>query len=61
MWDLRGPGLESVSPALAVGFLTTVPPGKPVIFIFIFFIMLLPISFFLVSAFVAYISEMILL
>ena len=29
MWDLPGPGLESVSPALAGGFLTTVPPGKP--------------------------------
>ena len=29
MWDLPGPGLELVSPALAGGFLTTVPPGKP--------------------------------
>ena len=29
MWDLPGPGLESMSPALAGGFLTTVPPGKP--------------------------------
>ena len=29
MWDLSGPGLEPVSPALAGGFLTTVPPGKP--------------------------------
>ena len=28
-WDLPGPGLESVSPAFAGGFLTTVPPGKP--------------------------------
>ena len=28
MWDLPGPGLEPVSPALASGFLTTVPPGK---------------------------------
>ena len=28
MWDLPGPGLEPVSPALADGFLTTVPPGK---------------------------------
>ena len=25
---LPGPGLEPVSPALAGGFLTTVPPGK---------------------------------
>ena len=30
MWDLPGPGLEPVSPALAGGFLTTVPPGKPI-------------------------------
>ena len=29
MWDLPGPGLEPVSPVLAGGFLTTVPPGKP--------------------------------
>ena len=28
MWDLPGPGLEPVSPALAGGFFTTVPPGK---------------------------------
>ena len=28
MWDLPGPGLEPVSPALAGGFLTTRPPGK---------------------------------
>ena len=30
MWDLPGPGFEPVSPALAGGFLTTAPPGKPV-------------------------------
>ena len=29
MWDLPGPGLEPSSPALAGGFLTTAPPGKP--------------------------------
>ena len=29
MWDLPGPGLEPVSPALAGGFFTTAPPGKP--------------------------------
>ena len=37
MWDLPGPGLEPVSPALAGGFLTTAPPGKPpipIIFLF---------------------------
>ena len=28
MWDLSGPGLDPVSPALAGGLLTTVPPGK---------------------------------
>ena len=29
MWDLPGPELESVCPALAGRFLTTAPPGKP--------------------------------
>ena len=28
MWDLPRPGIEPVSPALAGGFLTTVPQGK---------------------------------
>ena len=28
MWDLPGPGLEPVSPALAGGFLATAPPGQ---------------------------------
>ena len=28
MWDLPGPGLEPVSPALVGGFLTTASPGK---------------------------------
>ena len=32
MWDLPGPGLEPVSPALAGRFSTTAPPGKPWIF-----------------------------
>ena len=27
-WDLPGPGLEPVSPALVGRFLTTAPPGK---------------------------------
>ena len=31
MWDLPGPGLEPVSPALAGGFLTTASPGKPLV------------------------------
>ena len=29
MWDPPGPGLEPMSPALASGFSTTAPPGKP--------------------------------
>ena len=39
MWHLPGPGLEPVSPALAGGFLTTAPPGKPH---FILFVLYLP-------------------
>ena len=34
MWDLPGLGLEPVSPALAGGFLTTAPPGKPAYIMF---------------------------
>ena len=33
MRDLPGPGLEPVSPELAGGFLTTAPPGSPLILI----------------------------
>ena len=33
MWDLPGPGLEPVSPALAGRFLTTAPPAKPAMFV----------------------------
>ena len=29
MWDLPGPGIKPMSPALAGGYLTTEPPGKP--------------------------------
>jgi len=29
VWDLPGPGLEPMSPALADRFFTTEPPGKP--------------------------------
>ena len=29
MWDLPGPGIKPVSPALVGGFLSTEPPGKP--------------------------------
>ena len=28
MWNLPGPGIEPVFPALAGGFLTTGPPGR---------------------------------
>ena len=28
MWDLPGPGIAAMYPALAGGFLTTAPPGK---------------------------------
>ena len=38
MWDLLGPGLEPVSPALAGRFLTTAPPGKS---LFHYFLILL--------------------
>ena len=29
MWDIPRPGLKPMFPALAGGFLTTAPPGKP--------------------------------
>ena len=32
MWELPGPGLEPVSPALTGGFLTTVPPEKSCVY-----------------------------
>ena len=35
MWDLPGPGIKLVSPALIGGFLTTVPPGKSLLYLFI--------------------------
>ena len=34
MWDLPRPRLKPVSPALAGRFSTTVPPGKPLFYIF---------------------------
>ena len=37
MWDLPGPGLEPMSPALAGGFLTSAPPGKPIGYFSFFF------------------------
>ena len=35
MWDPPRPGLEPVSPALAGGFSTTAPPGKPYFILFV--------------------------
>ena len=37
MWDLPGPGIEPVSPALAGRFSTTAPPGKSGASFFFFF------------------------
>ena len=48
MWDLPGPGIEPVSPALADGFFTTELPGNhPFTFIFMF-----KFAFFLFSIFI---------
>ena len=37
LWDLPGPGIEAMSPALAGRFPTTGPPGKSSIFSFVHF------------------------
>ena len=37
-WDLPGPGIDPVSPALAGGFFTTESPRKPLAIICLFFI-----------------------
>ena len=44
MWDLPGPGLEPVSPALAGVFLTTASPGKSLFMLFFsnFFLNFIP-------------------
>ena len=36
MWDLPGPGIEPMFPALTGGFLTSVPPGKSLLLFVIF-------------------------
>ena len=36
VWDLPGPGIKPVSPALAGGFLSKVPPGKSLL-LFLYF------------------------
>ena len=38
MWDLPGPGIEPMSPALAGGFLTTAPPRESLSSAFLFLI-----------------------
>ena len=38
MWDLPGPGIEPVSPALTGGFLTTVPAGKSKSYVFMLYV-----------------------
>ena len=52
MWDLPGPGHESVSPALAGRFLTTAPPGKPQINLFIFYILMVQMKCLTIFGFV---------
>ena len=42
MWDLPGPGLEPMSPALAGRLLTTAPRGKPCFVCFAFIYLFLP-------------------
>ena len=49
MWDLPGPGLEAVSPALVGGFLSTVPPGKPLDFILCYIFPKHPVLFLQIS------------
>ena len=49
MWDLPGPGLEPMFPALAGGFLTTVPPGKSLLFLYLLLICNILLSAIIVS------------
>ena len=56
MWNLPGPGLETVSPALAGGFLTIAPPGKSqnhYVFVFVFLNLFIYFYFWLCWIFVA--------
>ena len=41
MWDLPGPGIKPVSPALAGRFFTTEPPGKPLFIYLSFYLFIL--------------------
>ena len=58
MWDLPGPGLQPVSPALAGGFLTTAPPGKlsPQSFLMIFLMLFWNLFFYLILSFIFQLS-----
>ena len=53
MWDLPGPGLEPMSPALAGGFLTTAPPGKPCSCTFYFYLFIVHYIYFYLFSFLA--------
>ena len=44
MWDLHGPGIEAMSPALAGGFSTTGSPGKTMDSLFYYYIPLIIIN-----------------
>ena len=46
MWDLPGPGIKLVSPALAGGFLATGPPGKSQFHLYFWMIFFLGCQFF---------------
>ena len=56
MWDLLGPGLEPVFPALAGGFSTTAPPGKSLFFAY-FLIQILYSYVFLHFTFITHTSK----
>ena len=48
MWDLPGPGVEPVSPALAGRFFTTGPPGKSSHWLFFFHLYLFIFKFYFI-------------
>ena len=41
LWHVGSSQIERMSPALVSGFLTTVPPGKPLIYLFYLFLAVL--------------------
>ena len=48
LWNLLGPEIKPISPALADGFLFTAPPGKPILAVFkiVYFQLVLDNSFY---------------